>query len=79
MVVLLLFTASDALQKIIRHYVQYNLVPCREQLTVNRQTDRVNCRGAWLLKIKETKIKIQNNNVYLPLMGQEQVMSEQKQ
>ena len=48
-------------EKVMSHYIQYKLSSCREQLTVYRQnykqTDRVNCRGASLLKTFEQNMR----------------------
>ena len=45
-------------EKEMSHYIQYKLLPCREHLTVYRQTDRVSCRGASLPKSKWTSTRV---------------------
>ena len=42
--------------KVMSHYIQYKLLPCREQLTVYRQTDIITDRQSIVEDLRSLKI-----------------------
>ena len=45
-------------EKVMSHYIQYKLLPCREQLTVYRQTDIITNRQSIVEDLRSLKISI---------------------